>query len=241
MITPVTMAIDPSTQTPREIYDSLWNQALPSLQAGEVRIDPHLEHQADDSRRGLTLIIRPGPEVLQRVTPFLDDVRALEPDQHFYQPDECHVTVLAVFSIVEAYAVSATELTARRDVLAAALPAFPKFTIDFRGITAANDAVMIQGFLQDETLNRLRQTVRTALRVAGLGGELDKRYIRQAAHMTVVRFKNRLRNPVALCELLQCHRTTPFGQVKVTSLELLENDWFMSSAKVRLLQRFPLC
>lgn len=82
----------------RECYDRLWSEAIGTIRAGSVETDPVLAAGMPDRRRGLTLIARPSPLVRRRVAAFLDGLREIEPEQHYYAPSELHVTVLSLFT-----------------------------------------------------------------------------------------------------------------------------------------------
>ena len=82
----------------RAIYAQLWSEAQTRFKTGSVRTDPHLDQRASDTRRGMTLLLRPNGEAKARISAALDDLRQIAPDQHLYHPDELHITVLSVVS-----------------------------------------------------------------------------------------------------------------------------------------------
>lgn len=88
---------------------------------------------------------------------------------------------------------------------------------------------MLQGFPRDTTLNDLRDHLRSALIRQGLGGSLDQRYHLVTAHSTLLRFTSPLRTPESFCAALGTFRSEFFGTSAITSLELVLNDWYMSS------------
>jgi hypothetical protein len=82
--------------TPGQIYNRLWREAIPRFERGEPQTDPHLTNRAGDGRRGVTLAFRPEAAVQRAVDLFLRQLAEVAPGQHCYRPDELHVTVLAV-------------------------------------------------------------------------------------------------------------------------------------------------
>src|SRR5262245_11622667 len=101
----------------QQIYDQMWAEASERLTAGTVTIDPHLSARQDDRRTGITLIARPGPAVTRQIARLLDELRAQEPEQHFYRPDELHVTVMTLISASESFSLSHTLLAAYQVIL----------------------------------------------------------------------------------------------------------------------------
>ena len=231
---------DHPRQTPSEIYAFLWNAALPAFREGHVQIDPHLENRDEDLRRGLTLVLRPGTEIARNALHFLEKLREIEPEQHFYQAEEFHITVLSLLTVSPNSKSSAENLGLYEKAIASAARSCREFKLEFHGITASTDSVMIQGFPADDALNQLRDRIRHDFQAIGLDGEFDQRYRRQAAHMTVVRFRKPLQNRAAFCNFLQEMRDAPFGDMQVQAVQLVENDWYMSSSKVRLLREYQL-
>ena len=102
------------------------------------------------------------------------------------------------------------------------------------------EAVLIQGFPQDDALARLRAELRSALRDRGVGGNLDRRYKIVAAHLTVMRFSHPKADWKRLLDFLQAHRETDFGETCFKSLQLIWNDWCASAGVTRTVQDYEL-
>jgi 2'-5' RNA ligase len=221
-------------------YDQMWSNSIERFRAGNIDIDPILTSRKADPRRGFTLLFRPPPSIQQRVIAFTDELRQLEPDQHYYHPSELHVTVLALFSIAENH----DFLLENTEEFLAAASAFTNqlapFPISFSGITASPGAIMVQGFTNAEKLNAARDSLRQELRARGLNRRLDERYRLESAHMTVARFRQPLRDGPAFAQALEQMRTYDFGEAVVDSLELVRNDLSMSRATTECLRSFAL-
>ncbi|RPD48590.1 hypothetical protein DNI29_08220 [Hymenobacter sediminis] len=99
---------------------------------------------------------------------------------------------------------------------------------------------MVQGFPEDDTLNRLRNELRTAFRRSGLQQSIDQRYALQTAHSTVLRFTTPLHCPDQLVAELRHHQHTPIGTFQVDTLELVYNDWYQRAADTVVLERYFL-
>jgi 2'-5' RNA ligase len=222
-------------------YDSLWYEAIDHFDGtGQVRTDPHLADKAADHRLGLSVIGRLSPAVTGEFSALLHRLALVAPNQYYYQRDEFHITVLSLFTATDSsepyFAQSAGYLAAVRSVLSTAR----RFEVAFQGITASSGAVMIQGFPRSPELNRLRDRLRDGLREAGLGEGLDERYRISTAHVTVMRFQTQPRDLRQLVDTLASYREHDFGQTAFRTLQLVKNDWYMSSDKVEVLEEYPL-
>ena len=224
----------------QKIYEQLWRKTAVALEAGGLRVDPLLRGKNRDPRRGATLVVRPDAGVRTRMETFLREAAAICPGQHFYRPAELHVTVLAVIPGSESWRKEIHRLPACRAVLGEVLKNGRPFSVEFCGVTASPEAVLIQGFPRGDALARLRDGLRSALRERGVGENLDRRYKITAAHLTVMRFSNPKADWKRLLDFLRTHRETDFGETRFRSLQLIWSDWCASADTVRVLQEYQL-
>jgi 2'-5' RNA ligase len=224
----------------QRIYDQLWRGTRAALESGGLRIDPILQKNTADPRRGATLVARPNAGVRKRVEKFLREAAAICPSQYFYKPAELHVTVLAVIPGSESWREEIHRLPVCRTVLDGVLKNCRAFSLKFHGVTVSPEAVLVQGFPQDNALARLRDELRSALRDRGVGENLDRRYKIAAAHLTVMRFSNPKSDWKRLLDFLQAHRKTNFGETRFQSLQLIWNDWCASARVTRTLREYAL-
>jgi 2'-5' RNA ligase len=223
----------------RAHYDAMWDRAWPDVARGDVECDQHLAGGLDP-RRGMTLMARPGPALAARFEALQDDLMAADPHQYRQPRTDMHVTVLSLFTVTADY----LPLLARRADYAAAVRIavadLPAFDIDFEGITISRGAVLARGFPRDGTLELLRERLRAQLRVRGLNGMLDQRYRLVTAHSTLLRFVATPADPAGLAKALAELRDTPLGTMRVAHLELVLNDWFMSSSSLEHIDQLVL-
>jgi 2'-5' RNA ligase len=224
----------------QRIYNQLWSKTSAALESGELRVDPLLRAKAGDPRRGATLVARPNADVRKRVEKFLCEAAAICSGQHFYQPAELHMTVLSVIPSSESWRKHVHHLPVCRAVLDEVLKNSRAFSVKFRGVTVSPEAVLVQGFPQDDNLVRLRDELRSALRERGVGENLDRRYKITAAHLTVMRFSHPKADWKRLLDFLRAHRETDFGETRFHSLQLIWNDWCASAGATRTLQKYAL-
>jgi 2'-5' RNA ligase len=224
----------------QQIYEQLWQKAASAFAAGRPGIDPQLPNKANDPRRGVTLLLRPNQTVQRSINAFLGELAEVAPDQYFYRPEEFHVTVLAIIPGLELWRDKIRHLAAGRRIIGKVLKEHREFSIAFRGVTAAADAVMIQGFPGDDTLLQIRNHLRKEFRSSALSDELDRRYRIHAAHLTIMRFCRPDTDWQRLKSLLEANRETPFGETRVQSLQLVLNDWYASVNRVKMLEEYRL-
>ena len=224
----------------RRVYDELWAEAQAAFRQGAPHLDSYLRNPKADPRRGLSLIARPPDEVRVRVQGFLCEAVSAAPGQHISHPDEMHMTIFSLLTGSAEWRAHVRRWPAFREALAEILPAHRSFKIVFRGVSASPQTVMIQGFPWDDSLQRLRDDLRARLKERGLAGQLDKRFHTVAAHLTVMRFAAPVPDWQPLARCLQAHRETDFGEMDVTTLQLISSDWYMSRGRTRVLEEYRL-
>lgn len=222
------------------IYEELWSEAVTALELGRPKIDVHLTDKRNDRRRGVSLIIRLPPPVQERIKQFLDELALNFPGQYFYQAEELHVTVVTLISATEQWEEEFRDVGAFRGMVEEVLSHHPPFKLEFRGVTAAPNAVMIQGFTTDNTLENIRAELRRVFVERGFPNRLDRRYPNKAAHVTAMRFCEANSDWNHLINVLKARRQTDFGDMQVETLQLILGDWYASTGTVRILGEYRL-
>jgi 2'-5' RNA ligase len=164
----------------------------------------------------------------------------LEPEQYFYKPCEFHITVLTLIIAVEDFALDQVPTIDYNHILARICASFPPFRVRFQGVTASAGAVMAQGLVENDALNRLRDNLREALSAAGYGHWLDRRYRATTAHATLVRFRTPLRDSQRFIRFLLALREQDLGETIFSMAEFVFNDWYMAEDVVRTIQTYKL-
>ena len=221
------------------LYDQLWDNALLHIKNKGFDHDSLIDSPLD-SRFGITLLIRPSKKVNDAVQGFLARVKSVEPEHYYYPNPDIHVTVMPIISCYEGFELRQINRGDYIDLLKDCLNGLPRFSIEFRGVTASPSCIMIKGFPLDETLDEIRNRLRLAFKDSPLEQSLDKRYPLQTAHATVIRFKRPVRDQEAVLEQLDQFRHFYFGQFEVKELELVFNDWYQRKERVQKLFTFRL-
>ena len=112
--------------------------------------------------------------------------------------------------------------------------------IQFKGLTASPSCLLIQGFMKNESLNNLRNTLREKFKNSTLQQSIDKRYAIQTAHSTVVRFREKFTNKSEFLNIMEKYKSHDFGTFKVNKIELVYNDWYQRAKFVEKLSEFDI-
>jgi hypothetical protein len=106
---------------------------------------------------------------------------------------------------------------------------------------------LVQGFPSatawqetSDPLNTLRDALRAAIDGVGLGANLDRRYRISTCHMTAMRFAQQPRDLERLADKVESLRNYDFGQSLAAEVHLVENDWYMTHDRVRILHTYRL-
>jgi hypothetical protein len=157
------------------------------------------------------------------------------------------VTLLSLFTGTPNPEPYLAQLDTYRRAIDPVLAAARAFPIHFCGFTASPAAVLVQGFpgapAQQEgvdPLNALRDALRSSIQAIGLGANLDRRYRISTCHMTAMRFAQQPNDLERLAGRLEDLRSRDFGQSLAAEVHLVENDWYMSHDRVRVLHTYHL-
>jgi 2'-5' RNA ligase len=220
-------------------YDIMCDRAFGAVACGDLDYDTHIA-AGPDLRRGLTLIARPNRALRTRFDAVLDRLASSEPHQYRYPVSDMHLTILSLFTATENPAPELLRLAEYRAAVSAALEGIETVEIEFAGISLSRSAVLAQGFPRGPTLETLRQRLRVQLRDRGLKASLDQRYRLVTAHTTLFRFVAPLQDAQGFAALLASMRNEPLGSMCVDKVELVINDWYMTTNSVEQLAIIPL-
>tara|TARA_B100000953_G_scaffold15577_1_gene13719 strand:- start:323 stop:1003 length:681 start_codon:yes stop_codon:yes gene_type:complete len=220
-----------------EHYKELYESSIRLIENGDYKTDLLIDSPAD-RRFGITLLIRPPENVKNKIQLFLDDLKEVDPSQYYYPNSDIHITVMSIISCYEGFHLDQISIVNYIDLIQESLNEIARFKIKFKGITASDSGIMIQGFPENDIINRLRNNLRTKFRNSDLEQSIDKRYSIQTAHSTVVRFRRKLKNKNEFLEVLEIHKNSDFGSFEVKELELVFNDWYQRKRNSKLLEKF---
>jgi len=219
-------------------YNKLYTGSVTRILAGNYETDPLINDETD-KRFGITLVIRSDLATNIRIQQFLTEVKAIEPDQYFYQNSDIHITLMSIISCYNGFHLKDIQVQDYVRLIGEVLTKHKAFKIQFKGLTASPSCILVQGFLT-ETLNEIRDDLRNVFKKSDLQQSIDMRYAIQTAHATIVRFNNQLQNPAALVSLMEKYRDFDFGTFEVKQIELVYNDWYQRERFVQKLHVFSM-
>jgi len=220
-------------------YDNLYKNTLQKITKDDYLLDDQILNPAD-TRRGITLIIRPSQEVKENIQLFLNEIKTIEPNQYYYPNSDIHITVLSIISCEPDFNLNSIHIPDYIKVIKESLLKIEDLEINFQGITASPSAIMIQGFTNLNILDSIRTKLRSNFHNSRLQQSIDQRYSIATAHTTVMRFQNKFKNKELLLEKIEKYRNFNFGTFKPNSIELVYNDWYQKVENVKTIQLFKI-
>lgn len=220
-------------------YNALYTKAITLLNTNAYTLDPLIESKTD-KRFGITLVIRPSMMVKAEIQDFINTLKVLDPNQYYYPNSDIHITVMSIISCRDGFSLDQITVDDYVAVINKCLKNIGAFKVQFKGVTASDSCVMIQGFLESNTLNILRDNLRLEFNNIDLVQSIDVRYSIQTAHATVVRYKHKISNKNKYIDQIAAYRDYNFGTFKVNALELVYNDWYQRAQHVKKLHEFEI-
>ena len=188
--------------------------------------DDYLVHPQRDTRMALALVIRIAPPICDQIETFLDELKRLEPELYYYPTKDLHITVMDILRGIPDRPVP-DNIDDYIRCINACTGTIPPFGIAFDGLTMSDNAVIVKGYYEP-ALETLRQRLRKAMREQGL--LLEERYETFSAHVTAARIPGRLTAPEPFLSQIADRR--PFGEMEVSSFELVFHNWYDSKKKL---------
>ncbi len=222
-----------------EHYQTLYNNSIEKIKNDDYTID-ELIHSPNDNRFGITFLIRPPQEVKNEIQKFLNELRAVEPNQYYYPNPDIHITIMSIISCYNGFDLNGIDISKYVDIIKKSIAETSEIEIQFKGLTASPSCIMVQGFMANDALNDIRDNLRFHFKNSDLEQSLDKRYAIQTAHATIVRISNKLVNKTPFLNTVEAFKNCNFGTFKVDQLELVFNDWYQKEQHVKTLYRFNL-
>jgi 2'-5' RNA ligase len=222
-----------------EHYAKMRNAALQQWLQGKAEPDYLLE-SPDDTRRGISLIIRPPAFITDRIKAIQENFHRIEPHQYYYPASELHITVLSIISCYSGFRLENITTDDYRQAMRMLVEQVRPFSLTFAGLTASAGGIMVQGFPHGRGLEELRYKMRQHFQQSGLQQSIDQRYSIQTAHSTIIRFKTNIHDPKALVKTVKRYQHQLIGTFEVNVLELVYNDWYHRTSNSRLLEQYLL-
>ncbi|WP_246225726.1 2'-5' RNA ligase family protein [Vibrio agarilyticus] len=206
-----------------------------------AQLDPYLNHLEQDTRRGISALAylnQSASPLLDELAKFQQCIRLIEPNQYFHPLDELHLTVLSIISCISDLTMDQLDLNPYREIFWEVMQKSRPITVQYRGISASSNCIVVQGFVKDDALEQLRDTLRHELRGAQLRCSFDTRYKLMTAHSSLIRFKSPLKDPSCLFATCQRYRSYEFGSLDLNQFDLVFNNWYQNRDCTHLLAHY---
>ncbi|MBU4263353.1 MAG: hypothetical protein KKC76_15965 [Proteobacteria bacterium] len=220
------------------IYRDLCEHGNHALQEQTIQIAPFLDDLKNDLRRGLTLIVRPSPQVARQLTAVNEYLSKVAPCHFYYESSRFHFTIISLITACETFDVKKIPLELYERTIREVLTLFSPFEVEFMGVGATPNSIIAKGFPVGGTLEAIREMLRYRLRAAGLGQGLDERYRSRGAHITLARFKAQEGSEMIACLDKNCE--VSLGRMCVQQAQLVVNDFYMSPEKATVVAEIGL-
>jgi 2'-5' RNA ligase len=220
-------------------YNELYENSIKQIKLEGCETDS-LINSSDDNRFGITLVIRPPLQIKNKIQSFINELKNIDINQYYYPNSDIHITIMSIISCYDGFQLDQISIQDYINLIKHNMQKIESFNIHFKGITASNSCVMIQGFMNGDSLKTFRNNLRTNFQNSKLEQTIDKRYSIQTAHSTGVRFKNVLTNKNEYLNILEKYRDFDFGEFEVDKFELVFNDWYQRKEYVKKLYQFYL-
>lgn len=222
-----------------ELYTNLHNKTYVEILNDNYFIDELID-SSSDQRFGLTILIRPNEKIKIEIENLLNRISEIEPEEYYYPKSDLHVTALSIISCHSGFDLSKISIDQYSEIIVKSLKDIENFEIEFKGITLANSGILIKGYPTNNSLNLLREKLRINFKQVNLEQSIDSRYSISTAHITVVRFRKKLKSKKSFLNLVEQFKDYNFGKSPVENLELVYNDWYQRAENVKILNHFKI-
>lgn len=219
-----------------DVYKKIYAENIEQIRSGNIEIDHFLAARENDSRRGISLIISI-KQILNNYKRLVGEFSTVDPDQYYYPFEDLHITVFDFVQGTVDYQRNDLLENLFLEISRKAVDSLGGFKVQMKGIVFSRGAGIIKGY-DDNKLVLIRRNIRKLLVAHKIKN--DERYESESAHITFTRFRGNIKNSLLLCETMEKNMEVDIGEEEVTSLELVEHDWYNSFHKKRIIGRVQL-
>ena len=171
----------------------------------------------------IVLLIRISPNISANIEKCINKLKEIESDSmYFYPSSDFHITVIDILK-GEIGRNIPENINDYINCINECAKQIKPFEIEFEGLTASDNAVLVKGFYDNE-LQKFRELLRESLSKNNL--KLEERYKTISSHITIARNKDKLKNSEKLISFIENESKNNFGKMKVDSFELCFHNWY---------------
>ena len=206
----------------KEHYNNIFIKNKEKICQGGVK-DDLLSNVQNDERMSIVLLIRISPNISANIEKCINKLKEIESDSmYFYPSSDFHITVIDILK-GEIGRKIPENINDYINCINECAKQIKPFEIEFEGLTASDNAVLVKGFYDNE-LQKFRELLRESLSKNNL--KLEERYKTISSHITIARNKDKLKNPEKLISFIENESKNNFGKMKVDSFELCFHNWY---------------
>lgn len=206
----------------KEHYNNIFIKNKEKICQGGVK-DELLSNVQNDERMSIVLLIRISPNISANIEKCINKLKEIESDSmYFYPSSDFHITVIDILK-GEIGRKIPENINDYINCINECAKQIKPFEIEFEGLTASDNAVLVKGFYDNE-LQKFRELLRESLSKNNL--KLEERYKTISSHITIARNKDKLKNPEKLISFIENESKNNFGKMKVDSFELCFHNWY---------------
>ena len=203
-----------------ELYNiNIYEKNKQKLLSGGIA-DKFLLNVKNDNRMSLDILIRMTPYISDKIEKCIFELKNIEPDLYYYPNTDFHVTVLDILK-AESNRKIPNNLEEYIECIKKCVSEIKPFKIEFNGLTASDNAIMIKGYYEYE-LQKFRESLRKLLREKRL--DFEERYETISCHITIGRILDKINKPIDLIKYIEQDRM--FGIMEINSFELCFHNWY---------------
>lgn len=218
------------------LYNRIFNDHINDIKNGNIETDCFLSSQREDNRRGISLII-PIPFNSIKYLSLVNAFRDIESDQYYYPLSDLHITIFTFLSARDTYKNNKELEDEFIHITKTALDNLNKISIFFSGITFSKEAGFINGY-DNDVLISIRDNIRKEIDKKGL--QIDERYKSETAHVTFMRFKNRISDVNRFYNKIMEIKDNKVEEINLRKIELVEHDWYNTEINKRVISTFNI-
>ncbi|MFC1617397.1 hypothetical protein ACFL2K_04170 [Candidatus Margulisiibacteriota bacterium] len=221
----------------KKIYDKIFAFSRKGILANEVNINPFLMDKERDMRKGVSLIVKPKEEVLEKIKEKIEELKKAEPGQYYYDLNDLHFTVYSIQRVSPDFVFNEDNISKFKKIFKKYFQDKNKFKIRINGITANKSAVMLQGFVGGKHL-KIRKGLKKVLEKSEL--PYNNKFMSTIAHSCISRYKEKLKKPAQFVQNIEKNRDVDLGEFEVDKILFVHHDYFNSKDKTEVIAEYKL-
>ena len=216
----------------KEHYNNIFIKNKETIIKGGEK-DTFLEDAENDNRMSLCVLIRISPDISNNIEKCINKIKEIESNNLYYYPiSDFHITVIDILK-GEIGRNIPQNINDYINCINEVVKQIKPFNIEFDGITASNNAILVKGFYDNE-LQKFRENLRENLKKKNL--KLEERFKTISSHITIARVKNEFKYPDKLISFI--NEQNYFGKMEIKSMELTFHNWY--DTKKQIITKFNL-